>query len=126
METAIVTVRLRDDHKERDFEIPVDVEAGKVACLIADALGLSAADSDAEPEFRLYTILPGENRRELGREQRLCDAGVWDGAILELDSSPGHSSEPEEAGELAYRIGGKKIRSRPLGDASSEHSSLPG
>ena len=93
METAIVTVRQRDENLERDLEIPVQMEAGRVAQMIAEALGLVETTQAPVPELRILATLPGGQTCNLGSEDRLDEAGIWDGAYLELERVPTRSRE---------------------------------
>lgn len=84
METAIVTVRQPDNNLERDLEIPVQIEASTAARMLAEALGLTGCTQTSGPQFRIHATVPGAQPRTLGDEERLSEAGIWDGAYLEL------------------------------------------
>ncbi len=81
MERVIVTVRRKDEPRERDLEVPAEIESNRLAELIARALRW---DSDAAGQPVDYRIEVYPLGRFLRPDESLKSAGVWDGARLTL------------------------------------------
>lgn len=81
MERVIVSVQREDDGEVRDLEVPAEVEAERLAALIARALSWST-DSAGQPVR--YEIEARPLGRGLKPGESLADAGVWDGSLLVL------------------------------------------
>jgi hypothetical protein len=81
MERVIVSVQLDDDGEVRDLELPAEIEAARLAELIARALGWTA---DLAGQSTRYEIEAQPLGRALKPSESLADAGVWDGSILVL------------------------------------------
>jgi hypothetical protein len=79
MQQAIVTVKRQQESRVRDLEVPTDVEAGRLAQMIAQALHW---ESDAAGQPIEYEIMAEPLGRTLGPQESLADAGAWDGAWL--------------------------------------------
>jgi hypothetical protein len=79
MQRAIVTVKRQQESRVRDLEVPTDVEAGRLARMIAQALHW---ESDAAGQPIEYEIMAEPPGRTLGAQESLAEAGAWDGAWL--------------------------------------------
>lgn len=81
MQRVVVTVKRKDETRVRDIEVPADVDAGRLADLIAHALHW---DSDPAGEPVQYDIEAHPLGRTLKSDESLVSAGVWDGSWLVL------------------------------------------
>jgi len=79
MQRAIVTVKRQQESRVRDLEVPTDVDAGRLAQMIAQALHW---ESDAAGQPIEYEIMADPPGRVLAPEESLADAGAWDGSWL--------------------------------------------
>jgi hypothetical protein len=79
MQRAIVTVKRQQESRVRDLEVPTDVEARRLAQMIAQALHW---ESDAAGQPIEYEIMAEPPGRTLGPQESLADAGAWDGTWL--------------------------------------------
>ncbi len=81
MERVIVTVKRKNEARVRDLEVPTDVEAGRLAELIAHALRW---ESDQAGQPMRYQIEAQPLGRLLQPNENLAGTGVWDGSWLVL------------------------------------------
>lgn len=81
MRSAVVSVKLADAEFGLDLEVPVDVEAGRLAPVLAGVLAGEAGLAAPTVAYRLTAYPPG---RMLDPAETLASAGVWDGAWLVL------------------------------------------
>ncbi len=81
MERVIVTVQRQGEIRSRDLEVPAEVEADRLAELIAAALHW---DIDALGQKIPYQIEIRPSGRRLQPGETLASAGAWDGAWLIL------------------------------------------
>lgn len=79
MQRVIVTVKRKDEARVRDLEVPPDVEAGRLAEMVARALHW---ESDAAGQPVHYQIEAHPLGRVLQVHESLASAGVWDGSWL--------------------------------------------
>ncbi len=79
MQRVIVTVKRQDEAQMRDLELPSDVEAGRLAEMVAQALRW---DTDMAGQPVRYEIMAEPPGRTLQPHESLEAAGVWDGAWL--------------------------------------------
>jgi len=80
MSNVIVSVKLREQPREYDLEVPSDVPAQKLAELIIHNLDPTGAIRDT---LSVQFLRPGITRT-LTADETLADAGLWDGAFLEI------------------------------------------
>jgi len=74
---VIVSVRREGERRERDLEVPAEVEAQRLAMLIAHALRWP------EVPYTLYAKIPRRRKvREIKPFESLADVGAWDGTRL--------------------------------------------
>lgn len=90
MQRVIVTVKRQGEARVRDLEVPAEVEAGRLAEMIARALHW---DSDQAGQPIQYEIMAEPPGRTLHTQESLADAGVWDGAWL-VFQPPGGAPSP--------------------------------
>ena len=106
MQRVVVTVKRKDEARVRDLEVPADIDAIRLAKLIASALGW-ASDRAGQP--LTYQIEAHPLGRFLQAEESLASAGVWDGSWLVLHpdvvetpkASPVEASPPPEPEPVA-------------------------
>lgn len=128
MQRVIVTVRRTDETRARDLELPSDVEAKRLAEMIARALHW---ESDWAGKTVNYQIQAEPLGRLLEPTESLENAGVSDGAWLVLRSGAQGLTTKLEAAEPAPRRSSKGPveRWRPLGidlpSVSDEPSTAP-
>lgn len=79
MERVVVTVKRQGEARVRDLEVPAEIEAGRLAELVAEALRW---DVDAAGQRVHYEIEAHPLGRTLQPGESLAAAGVWDGAWL--------------------------------------------
>jgi hypothetical protein len=79
MERVVVTVKRQGEARVRDLEVPAEVEAGRLAELVAEALRWEV---DAAGQRLHYEIEAHPLGRTLQPGESLAAAGVWDGAWL--------------------------------------------
>lgn len=97
MQRVIVTVKRQDEARVRDLEVPAEVEAGRLAEMIACALRWESDPAGQPIQYEIMAEPPG---RILGAQESLAEAGAWDGAWLVLQplgeepSAPPPSSPP--------------------------------
>jgi len=82
MQRAIVTVKRQQESRVRDLEVPTDVEAKRLAQMIAQALHWESDAAGQPVEYEIRAEPPG---RVLNPQESLSDASVWDGAWLVLE-----------------------------------------
>src|SRR5262245_32856925 len=84
MQRVVVTVKRKDEARVRDLEVPADIDAVRLAKLIASALGWG---SDRAGQPLTYQIEAHPLGRMLDSGETLATAGVWDGSwlVLHLD-----------------------------------------
>lgn len=78
MSTVIVTVKSANT-LGKDYEIPLEMSATNIIRSLAEALKLPA--NTAAVTYRIMAQPPG---RYLSPEESLAEAGVWDGAVLNI------------------------------------------
>ncbi len=81
MQRVVVTVKRKDEARVRDLEVPADIDAVRLAKLIAGALGWG---SDRAGQPLTYQIEAHPLGRILQAGESLASAGVWDGSWLIL------------------------------------------
>ncbi len=102
MHRVIVTVEREGEARGRDLEVPAEVEAQRLAAMIADALGWDQGTTGWSISYEILAEPPG---RALAPDESLADAGAWDGARLVFRPSevppplPSRSFERPEGGE---------------------------
>ena len=89
MERVIVTVKREGEARVRDLEVPADVEAGRLAEMIARALHW---ESDAAGQPVRYQIEAHPLGRVLQAHETLASAEVWDGSWLVFIAEGSRSS----------------------------------
>lgn len=92
MQRVIVSVRLYNEAQGRDLEVPAEVESGRLAALIAQAMDWDRDVSGRHIDYQIEAHPPG---RPLQSHESLASAGVWDGAWLILH--PAGSVVPSRA-----------------------------
>ena len=116
MQRVIVTVKRQDEARVRDLEVPAEVEAGRLAEMIACALRWESDPAGQPIQYEIMAEPPG---RILGAQESLAEAGAWDGAWLVLQplgkepSAPLPPSPPEPVVPPIYN-GGPVVGRRPL------------
>ena len=74
---VIVSVRREGERRERDLEVPAEIEAQRLAMLIAHALRWP------EVPYTIYAKIPRRRKvLEIKPFESLADAGAWDGTRL--------------------------------------------
>ena len=79
MQRVIVTVKRQNEARVRDLEVPAEVEAGRLAEMIACALRWESDPAGQPIQYEIMAEPPG---RVLGAQESLAEAGAWDGAWL--------------------------------------------
>jgi hypothetical protein len=79
MERVIVTVKRKDEAHVRDLEVPADVEASRLAELVAQALHWESDTAGQPVEYEIMAEPPG---RVLAPHESLAEVGAWDGSWL--------------------------------------------
>jgi hypothetical protein len=79
MQRVIVTVKLQGETGVRDLEVPAEVEAGRLAEMIAQALRWESDRAGQPIQYEIMAEPPG---RVLDSQESLAEAGAWDGAWL--------------------------------------------
>ena len=116
MERVVVTVKREGEARVRDLEVPAEVEAGRLAELVAEALRWEV---DAAGRRLHYEIEAHPLGRTLQPGERLAEAGVWDGAWLVFRAAgaglgPGSRAAPQAMVGSAGAPGSPVGRWRPL------------
>jgi len=91
MQRAVVTVKRQQESRVRDLEVPTDVEAKRLAQMIAQALHWESDAAGQPVEYEIRAEPPG---RVLNPQESLSDASVWDGAWLVLEPVGSFPSPP--------------------------------
>jgi hypothetical protein len=81
MQRVIVSVERADGGESRDLELPAEIDAGRLAGLIASALRWTTDWSGQPVRYQIEAHPLG---RPLQPHETLAGAGVWDGARLVL------------------------------------------
>src|SRR4051812_43340626 len=81
MQRVVVTVKRKDEARVRDLEVPADIDAVRLAEMIARALRW---ESDRAGQPMTYKIEAHPLGRMLQPGESLASAGVWDGSWLVL------------------------------------------
>jgi len=108
MQRVIVTVKRQDEARVRDLEVPAEVEAGRLAEMIACALRWESDPAGQPIQYEIMAEPPG---RILGAQESLAEAGAWDGAWLVLQPlgeeppAPLPPSPPEPVAPPFYNDG---------------------
>jgi hypothetical protein len=79
MRRVIVTVKLQGETPVCDLEVPAEVEAGRLAEMIAQALRWESDRAGQPIQYEIMAEPPG---RVLHAQESLAEAGAWDGAWL--------------------------------------------
>lgn len=79
MQRVIVTVKRQGEARVRDMEVPAEVEAGRLAEMIAQALRWESDPAGQPIQYEIMAEPPG---RVLHAQESLAEAGAWDGAWL--------------------------------------------
>jgi hypothetical protein len=79
MQRVIVTVKRQGEARVRDLEVPAEVEAGRLAEMIAQALHWESDPAGQPVQYEIMAEPPG---RVLHVQESLAEAGAWDGAWL--------------------------------------------
>jgi hypothetical protein len=119
-ERAIVTVKREGEAWVRDLEVPTDVEASRLAELIAEALRLKTDAAGQPMDYELEAHPPG---RMLKPNETLGSAGVWDGSWLVLKPVGQLSSAqppPPSTSDSGPVVGWRKLGIDLPGAASAE------
>lgn len=128
MQRVIVTVKRKDEARVRDLEVPTDVEAGRLAEMVARALHW---ESDAAGQPVHYQIEAHPLGRVLQVHESLASAGVWDGSWLVFfsegrypqvgDRTPGVSYQsPDQAQSSAGPVTGWRSLGIDLPDGAGQ------
>jgi hypothetical protein len=94
MQRVIVTVKLQGEARVRDLEVPAEVEAGRLAEMIAQALRWESDPAGQPIQYKIVAEPPG---RVLDSQESLAEAGAWDGAWLvfqQVGNAPPASPKP--------------------------------
>ena len=92
---VVVTVKRKDEARVRDLEVPVNIDASRLAEMIARALRW---ESDMAGQRIMYVIEAHPLGRILQPDETLASAGVWDGSWLVLHPiQPPATQQPEGA-----------------------------
>src|SRR5437763_6247123 len=91
---VVVTVKRKDEARVRDLEVPVNIEAQRLAEMISRALRW---ETDMAGQRITYLIEAHPLGRLLQPDETLASAGVWDGSWLVLHPV----QPPTEAGVAA-------------------------
>src|SRR5689334_22499641 len=92
---VVVTVKRKDEARVRDLEVPVNIDASRLAEMIARALRW---ESDMAGQRIMYVIEAHPLGRILQPDETLASAGVWDGSWLVLHPiQPPAAQQPEGA-----------------------------
>jgi uncharacterized ubiquitin-like protein YukD len=81
MQSAIVTVKWQGVDQAYDLEVPTGVPSRQLTELIAHNLNLSLP---RQGSLAVNCIKPAAQRRTLGADESLAEAGLWDGVYLEI------------------------------------------
>lgn len=91
MERVIVTVKHTQEAQSRDLEVPAEIEASRLAGLIAAALRWGGDETGRSVRYEIWAEPPG---RTLSPHESLADASAWDGARLVLQPIGGRMAGP--------------------------------
>ncbi len=108
MQRVVVTVKRKDEARVRDLEVPADIDAVRLAEMIARALRW---ESDRAGQPMTYKIEAHPLGRMLQPGESLATAGVWDGSWLVLhpdipEPEPAPTAKPAPVEEKAQSAAG--------------------
>jgi WXG100 protein secretion system (Wss), protein YukD len=127
VDRVIVTVKLANEARVRDVELPANVPMAQLARALAQRLGWNQEAGDQQLSYDVEVYPPG---RRLNPNETLAQASAWDGAWLvfyprQLDASP-VAPKLDIAWEPIDRPSAKADTSAPTEPASIVPPAAPG